>query len=108
MFFQRRESPTKIRVLTRAKHELKIEVTGEGHTFCNILQSTLVKDDRVELAGYRIPHPLNSNSVFYIRTKKRTRSNPEKVLRDAVKEVRNQVKSFRDALTKALDKQRTD
>jgi DNA-directed RNA polymerase subunit L len=105
LFFQRRESPIEIRVLTRAKHELKIEVAGEGHTFCNILQSALLKDDRVELAGYRIPHPLNSNPVIYIRTKKRTRSNPEKVLRDAVNEVRNQVKSFRDALTKALDDQ---
>lgn len=96
-----------IRVLNRGKHELKIEVTGEGHTFCNILQSTLLKDDRVELAGYRIPHPLNANPIIYIRTKKRTRSSPEKVLRDAVTEVKQQIKAFRDALPQALDEQRT-
>lgn len=97
-----------IRVLNRAKHELKIEVTGEGHTFCNILQSTLLKDDRVELAGYRIPHPLNSNPIIYIRTKKRTRTTPEKVLLDAVNEVKKQIKAFRDTFTQALDDQRTD
>lgn len=59
----------KISVLKRTDRELEIEVEGAGHTLCNLLQKKLLEDERVELAGYDIPHPLASNPIMYVRTK---------------------------------------
>ena len=90
----------KVNILKKSRNELKMRATGEGHTFCNVIQKALLKDERVDLAGYRVPHPLTSSPVIYIRT--RGQSKPETVLRDAIKEVRNESKAFRTALEKAL------
>ena len=90
----------KIDVLKRTKNELKIEVEGEGHTFCNVVQRALLKDKRVDLAGYRISHPLTENPVVYVRTK--SRSKPKDVLRSAVQTAQRDTKAFATAFTKAL------
>ena len=79
----------KINVLNRSKTELRIEIVGEGHSFCNALQSTLLKDNSIEYVGYNISHPLIAQPIIYIRTKGRRR--PENALIDAAK---NLVKSF--------------
>lgn len=91
---------TEVKVLEKEKNELKIEVEGEGHTFCNVVQKALLKDDRVELAGYNIPHPLIASPIIYVRTK--GRGKPEAVLRDAAKEVLKNTKEFRKSFEKAL------
>lgn len=89
-----------IKVLKKNRNELKIEVVGEGHTFCNVVQRALVKNRGVELAGYDIKHPLTANPSLYIRTK--GRSKPETLLKKAIKDVGNDVKTFHSALDKAL------
>ncbi len=95
----------KVKVLNKAGNELRIEISGEGHTFCNVVQKALLKDERVDLAGYNILHPLTSNPVIYLRTK--GRSNPEVVLKDAVKEVQKSTAGFRTAFNKALKEWQT-
>ena len=77
-----------------------MEVEGEGHTFCNVIQRALLKDERVDLAGYNVPHPLTSNPTIYVRT--RGQSKPETVLKDAIVEVQKESEAFRTALEKAL------
>ncbi|MDH5447462.1 MAG: DNA-directed RNA polymerase subunit L [Candidatus Bathyarchaeota archaeon] len=90
----------KVKILKKTKNELKIEIDGEGHTFCNVVQKALLKNKKVDLAGYNIPHPLTANPVVYLRTK--TQSKPEIVLRNAVKEVQKDTEAFRVAFDKAL------
>ena len=90
----------KVKVLSKAGNELKIEVDGEGNTFCNVVQKALLKDERVDFAGYNIPHPLTAKPVIYLRTKPRTR--PDVVLRDAVEKVQDDTRAFKDAFNKAL------
>lgn len=90
----------KVRILHKNKNELKIEIGGESHTFCNVVQKALLEDKRVDLAGYDIPHPLTAHPVLYLRT--RTRSKPEIVLRDAVNEIHKNTKTFRIAFEKAI------
>jgi len=60
-----------------------MEIVGEGHSFCNALQSTLLEDDSIEFVGYNISHPLIAQPIIYIRTKKSRR--PENALIDAAK-----------------------
>ncbi|MDH5634785.1 MAG: DNA-directed RNA polymerase subunit L [Candidatus Bathyarchaeota archaeon] len=90
----------KIKILKKSHNELKMEAKGEGHTFCNVIQKALLKDERVDLAGYSIPHPLTSSPVIYVRT--RGQSKPETVLKDAIEEVQKESEAFRTALEKAL------
>ncbi|UCE95729.1 MAG: DNA-directed RNA polymerase subunit L [Candidatus Bathyarchaeota archaeon] len=90
----------KIVILNKTKNELKVRIDGEGHTFCNVVQKALLKDKRVELAGYDIPHPLTSSPIIYLRTKER--SNPVKTLRDATRDVLKDTDAFKAALKKAL------
>jgi len=89
----------KLNILERGKNELRVELVGEGHTFCNALQSTLLKDETVEFSGYRIPHPLVSQPVFFIRTK--GEHDPVKALIDAAKKLKQELeeidKSFQEA-----------
>ena len=90
----------KVKVLTKTPNELKLEIEGVGHTFCNLLQKRLLEDETVDLAGYDIPHPLASNSIVYVRTKGAVK--PEEVLRKVVKRTREMNKEFSKELRKAL------
>lgn len=90
----------KAKILKKTPNELKLEIEGVGHTFCNLLQKRLLEDENVDLAGYDIPHPLTSNSIIYIRTKGRV--NPEEALRKAVKRAREMNREFSKELKKAL------
>ncbi|MFQ6064492.1 MAG: DNA-directed RNA polymerase subunit L [Candidatus Bathyarchaeia archaeon] len=90
----------KIKVLRRQPSELKIEVEGEGHTFCNMLQKALLEEEGVEFAGYDMPHPLITRSIIYVRTKGGRK--PETTLRDAAKKLRKRSKELRKALEKAF------
>jgi DNA-directed RNA polymerase subunit L len=92
----------KVNILSKTKNELKIEVEGEGHTFCNILQKTLLKDSSVEFAGYEIPHPLTSNPIIYVRTK--IQRSPERALANAAKKIGADAEEFRRMFEEAWKK----
>lgn len=89
-----------VKVLEKRPNELRIEVEGEDHTFCNVLQRALLEDETIEMAGYNIPHPLVSSPIVYVRTKGQRR--PETALRTAVEKIRKQGKEFRETFEKAL------
>jgi DNA-directed RNA polymerase subunit L len=90
----------KIKVLKRTSKELKIEVEGEGHTFCNVLQKALLEDDTIEMAGYDVPHPLVDSAIVYVRTKGKQK--PEAALKEATKKILSRNKEFRKSFKKAL------
>jgi len=88
-----------LKVLQRSKNELKLEIQGEGHTFCNLLQFVLLQDKGVEIAGYDVPHPLVLSAVLYIRTKRE--SSPEKALARALAKVGEMSNEFLEKFDKA-------
>ena len=90
----------KIKVLKRTSNELKIEVEGEGHTLCNVLQKALLEDDTIEMAGYDVPHPLVDSAVVYVHTKEKRK--PEAAVKEAAKKILSQSKEFRKSFKKAL------
>jgi len=90
----------KIKVLEKTSNELKIQVEGEGHTFCNVLQKVLLEGDTIEMAGYHIQHPLIGNPIIYVHTKGKQK--PEAAVREAAKKIRSQCKEFRRSFEKAL------
>ena len=89
-----------LKVLDKGPNELRVEIQGEGHTFCNVLQKALLEDKTIEMAGYDIPHPLVSSPIIYLRTK--GKRHPETALREAAEKVRTKSKEFKAGLEKAL------
>jgi DNA-directed RNA polymerase subunit L len=92
----------KITALTRDKHELRLELGGEGHSFCNALQYFLLQDDAIDFAGYNIQHPLIGNPVIYLRTKRRK---PENALRDATRSFDKTLDELTKTFQKAVDEE---
>lgn len=91
----------KISLLRSESNELRIEIEGEGHTFCNMLQKALLEDETVEMAGYDIPHPLMTKSIVYLRTRGGRR--PETALRDAAKKLQERSRELKKVLEKAFE-----
>ena len=89
-----------IKILKRTPNEMKIEIEGEGHTFCNVLQKTLLEDEEIEMAGYHVPHPLVDSAIVYVHTKSRRK--PETALKEAAKKILRRNREFRKILTKTL------
>ena len=89
-----------VKVLQKTKNELKIEIVGEDHTFCNLLQNVLLEDKNVEIAGYDQPHPLIRSSIIYLRTKRE--ASPEKVLSTALANIRELNREFNEKFSKAV------
>jgi len=90
-----------VKVVSKTKTELKIEIIGEDHTFCNLLQNVLLNDKNVEIAGYDQPHPLIRSSIIYLRTKREV--SPEKVLLNALQNLKEVNKEFDEKFSKAVE-----
>jgi DNA-directed RNA polymerase subunit L len=89
-----------LKILEKGPNEMRVEIEGEGHTFCNVLQKALLEDETIEMAGYDLPHPLISNPVVYVRTK--GKRHPETALREAAEKIRARNREFRASFEKAL------
>ncbi|MBS7626257.1 DNA-directed RNA polymerase subunit L [Candidatus Bathyarchaeota archaeon] len=89
----------KVKTLKKTERELRVEIDGEGHTFCNLLQNVLLEDSAVEIAGYDVPHPLATTAVMYIRMK---RSDPAKALERALKKISERSDEFLERFQKAI------
>ena len=89
-----------VKVLQRNKNELKIEIVGEDHTFCNLLQNILLQDKNVEIAGYDQPHPLIRSSIVYVRTKRDV--SPKESLPAAMASIRGLNKEFSEKFEEAV------
>ncbi len=89
-----------VKVLQKSKNELRIEIVGEDHTFCNLLQTVLLQDKNVEIAGYDQPHPLIRTSVVYVRTKRDV--SPEKTMLSALANIRDLNKEFNQKFEQAV------
>lgn len=89
-----------IKVLKKTSNDLKIEIEGEGHTFCNVLQKVLLEDDTIEMGGYEMRHPLTSHPTVYVRTKEKRK--PEDALLEAARKLQKRNKEFKLAFNRAL------
>jgi DNA-directed RNA polymerase subunit L len=60
----------KINITKREPGYVEFDFSGEGHTLLNLLQSSLIEDKNVEMAGYSKPHPLMDRSRLFVKLKK--------------------------------------
>ena len=60
----------KINITKREPGYIEMDLSGEGHTLLNLLQSSLIENKDVEMAGYSKPHPLMDRSRLFLKLKK--------------------------------------
>lgn len=60
----------KINISKKEGNYIELDFSGEGHTLLNLLQTNLLEDADVEMAGYSKQHPLMDRSKLFIRLKK--------------------------------------
>jgi DNA-directed RNA polymerase subunit L len=89
-----------VKVISKSKNELRFEIIGEDHTFCNLLQNVLLEDKNVEIAGYDQPHPLIRSSIIHLRTKRE--ASPEKALLNALAGIQELNKEFNEKFAEAV------
>jgi len=89
-----------LKIIKRDSNSLIMEVDGEGHTLCNLLESVLLEDEDVEFASYSISHPLVAKPVITVRTK--GNKSPEDALREAVRKILERGRMLREEFEKAF------
>jgi DNA-directed RNA polymerase subunit L len=94
----------RLKILKKEGGFLELEIEDEGHTFCNALQDSLLKDDEVYLAGYTIPHPLMKKAVLQVRMKEG--KDPIQALLRAADRLKADAQAFMDAFQKAYDERK--
>lgn len=87
-----------ITAIENDKQRLKIQIGGEGHTFCNVLKKELWQDKSIAIAGYSIEHSLTSDPVLTLEVSK---GDAKKTLLDAVARLKTAAKTIKEK-TKAL------
>jgi DNA-directed RNA polymerase subunit L len=94
----------KLNIVNEEDGRLEMQVGGEGHTLLNLLQSFLLANKDVEMAGYSKPHPLMDRSVLYVHMKKR--KDQRKVLLNSAGDAKNKVNEFLTKFDAQLSKRR--
>lgn len=92
----------KLKIVSEEGDKLEMHVSGEDHTLLNLLQSALLANKDVSMAGYTKPHPLMDRSVLYVSMKK-GKDHREALLRsaeDAKQEINEFLAKFRDEVSK--------
>lgn len=86
-----------MKVINEDSNKLVFEVTGEGHTICNILRKRLMAKDEVTAAAYDITHPLVGQPEFEVHGE-----NPRESIIEASEQIKEEANQFKEILTKEL------
>lgn len=78
----------KLRLLEKGKDKIVFEVSGETHTFLNLLRENAWKVGSKQ-ASYVVRHPYLSEPKFIVNA-----GNPVKILSDASQRIIDQAKDF--------------
>ena len=82
----------KLKIVKNEDGRLEMAIGGEGHTLLNLLQSSLLKNEDVRMAGYSKPHPLMNRSVLYVNMK--GGKTPEDALLAAAEDAKRSLSEF--------------
>ena len=89
-----------LKVIDQKKNRLVLEVSGEDHTFCNVLKKELWNDEHVKAASYNIKHPMVSHPHIIVETD--GSETPQAALISAAKKVGKNAEKLKDEFTKEI------
>ena len=83
----------KLNIIKEEEGYIEVEFGGESHTLLNLLQTSLLEDPAVEMAGYTRPHPLMDRSRLFIRLKEK-KGDLKKILKRAADNAEAKLNEF--------------
>jgi DNA-directed RNA polymerase subunit L len=83
----------KLNIIKEEDGYIEVEFGGESHTLLNLLQTSLLEDPAVEMAGYTRPHPLMDRSRLFIRLKEK-KGEVKKILKRAADNAEAKLNEF--------------
>jgi DNA-directed RNA polymerase subunit L len=91
----------KLNIIKEEEGYVEVEFGGESYTLLNLLQSSLLEDSAVEMAGYTRPHPLMDRSRLFIRFKGK-KANPMEILKKAADNAEAKLNDFNEGLKQGV------
>jgi DNA-directed RNA polymerase subunit L len=91
-----------LRVIDRSDEELRIEISGEDHTFMNVLKGALLETEGVEAATYDMNPEQSGGQTEPILTIRTDGTDPLDCLEEAAERVKEQTQAFQDAFQAAV------
>ncbi len=91
----------KLNIVKEEEGYIEVEFGGESHTLLNLLQTSLLEDPSVEMAGYTRPHPLMDRSRLFIRFKGK-KVKPMEILKKAADNAEAKLSEFNEGLNQGV------
>ncbi len=88
-----------LKVLKNEAHEIEFLMKGQRHTYPQLLRQRLLEDSDVSFVAYKLPHPLDNDCRFILKTKGKS---AKKALEDAVKKIGKDLDAFQEGIEKRL------
>ena len=85
------------KVIEESKTQLIFELIGETHTFCNVLKKELQNVKGVQIATYKIDHPLVGIPTFVLET---SGIEPRDALKKGIEGLKKLAKEFQKEVKK--------
>jgi DNA-directed RNA polymerase subunit L len=86
----------KIKIIKNKEGYLKLQITEtDPHTLFNLLREELLKDDKVDFAGYWRDESFYESLIFQLRMNKKT-SDPIQAINEALERIGVHAKEFID------------
>ena len=88
-----------VTILEHDKNKIKLELSGETHTFANLITKELWKDPSVIISGYHQKHPQTPKVTLILETEKK---DAKKVLLDTLESLKKDASDFKTKFKKAV------
>lgn len=88
-----------IKIKEETKNKIIFEITGEDHTFSNLLRKELWNDPHVKASAYNIDHPLVGQPCFVLQT---DGEDPKKILQTTSKKIQKQLEKLKEEINNKI------
>ncbi|MCL4326723.1 MAG: DNA-directed RNA polymerase subunit L [Candidatus Thermoplasmatota archaeon] len=91
----------KLRVVSKDKNSITLEMLNYDNTLLRPLIEELLKDEQVEESRYYIKHPVIDNPQIFVRVKT---GKPQAAVKRAIRKLSKRYESLSEELSKAVKK----
>lgn len=89
-----------IKIVKNNENLLELELSSEDHTIGNLLRSTLMMDEHVKQAGYRVIHPITGGIRIVVHTD--GKESPKDALINALLKIERDAQELKEKIINIL------
>ncbi|NIM46372.1 MAG: RNA polymerase [Nitrososphaeria archaeon] len=89
-----------LEVISAEKASIEYKIIGEDYTLGNVLQDILLRDERVEGAGIKVPHPLKKEVIMIVSLRE---GDPVEVVKENIGKLKKYLEEINVGTIKAIE-----